>query len=48
MQNHEGVNRIITGLGAGSRFSEIKRHKVIGGGGLDNYSCRPVALPEWN
>ena len=46
MQNHEGVNLIITGLGLEAVFQRSAKSvtKVIGGGGLDNYSLQTSLL----
>jgi TonB-dependent starch-binding outer membrane protein SusC len=46
MQNHEGVNRIITGLGLEAVFQRSAKSvtKIIGGGGLDNYSLQTSLL----
>ena len=46
MQNHEGVNRVIAGLGIEAVFqrSEKSVTKFVGGGGLDFYSLQTNVL----
>ena len=46
MQNHEGVNRFITGLGIEAVFQRSTKSvtKIVGGGGLDFYSLQTNVL----
>ena len=46
MQNHEGVNRFISGLGLEAVFqrSEKSVTKFVGGGGFDFYSLQTNVL----
>ena len=46
MQNHEGVNRLITGIGLEAVFqrSEKSVTKFVGGGGFDFYSLQTNVL----
>jgi TonB-dependent starch-binding outer membrane protein SusC len=46
MQNHEGVNRVITGLGFEAIFQKSQKSttKFLGGGGLDFYSLQTNVL----